>query len=164
MTMKCNSVEEGAARCPSARRLPNLSLVPAVVLAVPVLALSLIATSAFAIPSCGSCVAPPPGGGHPSVSGSCFACHAQPAPTPAPTAAPTPRPTSTPTATPTPRPAPQPGPQPAPKHKDDDDHHAKSKSSHDDHQYAKSEPKKSEPKKSEPKKSESKNKSKGGHH
>jgi hypothetical protein len=84
-------------------------------LAVPFVALMSLANTAEAIPSCGACVQPTPAGHKRISSGqSCFACHAQPAPTPTPTPMPTPKPTPNPTPRPTPNPTPNPTPTPTP--------------------------------------------------
>lgn len=148
MLLKRKSVAEGTASFMSGRPASSIVSGRAMLLAVPVLALWSLASTAQAIPSCGACVPPAPGGGHPNVTGSCFACHAQPAPTPTaaptprptptPTAAPTPRPTPTPTAAPTPRPTPMPTAVPTPKPRHDDEHKSKARSSHDDERKAKS--------------------------
>jgi hypothetical protein len=129
--------------CQQSNRLQKL--MRASIVAAPLLVASLLPSSAFAIPSCGACVAPAPGGGHPSVSGSCYACHAQtnPTPTPQPTATPTPKPTATPTPIPTttptsvPTPRPTVAPTPKPKHGDEHD------SSHSEKSKEKSDSKKS---------------------
>jgi outer membrane biosynthesis protein TonB len=160
LTVRRNSVKRIKTTnrtCQQPNRLQKL--MRASIVAAPLLVASLLPSSAFAIPSCGACVAPAPGGGHPSVSGSCYACHAQtnptPTPTPQPTATPTPKPTATPTPIPTTAPTSVPTPRPTvaptPKPKHDDEHN----SSHSDKSKKKSDSKES-------KKSDSK-KSKSGH-